>query len=60
MTDKELKELIARVVSEQMKSEGVQAKAAATCPVEDGEVEDLSAVDFRQVLYIPDAANEWE
>ena len=34
MTDKELKELIARVVSEQMKSEGVQAKAAATCPVE--------------------------
>ena len=60
MTDKELKELIARVVSEQMKSEGVQAKAAATCPVEDGEVEDLSAVDFRQVLYIPNAANEEE
>ena len=58
MNEELLKELVAKVVSqvvtESTTSSASQAKAK-TC-VCDGEVEDISAIDFRKVLSVPDPA----
>lgn len=57
MNEELLKDLVARVVSEVMSEPAApkeEKKAACVC---DGEVPDLSAVDYQKVLSIPNPAN---
>lgn len=56
MNEALLKELVSRVVSEVMSDTPKAADTSAAC-VCDGEVPDLSAVDFQKVLSIPNPAN---
>ncbi|HIY17184.1 MAG TPA: ethanolamine ammonia-lyase subunit EutC [Candidatus Intestinimonas stercorigallinarum] len=60
MNEAQLKEIILKTITEMVGEEG-QGRASAAAPqVEPGEVPDLSAVDYRQVLDVPDPANEEE
>lgn len=60
MNESQLKEIIMRTISELVTAE--QGKAGAGClagtpRAEDGEVPDLSAVDYRQIIDVPEPAN---
>lgn len=60
MNEELLKELVARVVSEvvgESSAPKAESKSACVC---DGEVPDLSAIDFKNVLSVPNPANAEE
>ena len=59
MNEAQLKEIILKTITEMVGEEG-QGRASSAPQVEPGEVPDLSAVDYRQVLDVPDPANEEE
>lgn len=60
MNEAQLKEIILKTITEMVGEEGQGHTSAAAPQVEPGEVPDLSAVDYRQVLDVPDPANEEE
>ena len=55
MNEAQLKEIILKAVTEAVAREGAAGPAA-----DPGEVPDLSAVDYRQVVDVPHPANEEE
>ena len=60
MNEAQLKEIILKTITEMVGEEGQGHTSAAAPQVEPGEIPDLSAVDYRQVLDVPDPANEEE
>ena len=61
MNESQLKEIIMKTISELMAGESEDKCASCastpTLKVEDGEVPDLSAVDYRKVIDVPNPAN---